>query len=375
MTAQDKNENAPAPKAAVKAPVPGNMPDEDFVAPGELLFDPVNPRMPLMRFENDAETIAYMMDSHDVDELVRAILATGWLDYEPLIVLKPTKQVLEGNRRLAALKLLTNAALRKQVGYSLPAIDNAKAVPDKVRIRYVPDRETARSFIGFKHVNGPVKWDAYAKARFAVEWLEDKGSLSEVSKALGDNHNTIRRLVDGWRVLQQAIEWGFKIDQRGAKKFSFSHLYTAVSRPTVRRFISLTDDLSDVLPKNPVPAERRVQLAQLMEWLYGQGPERPPVLRSQNPDLNRIAEVLASEGATAELVRSRNLDLAHEEVVPKSSRFVDALYDAIRSAEKAAGLHASYGGEALHFEAAQNLFATVRGLRDNMRKKIEGDDE
>lgn len=84
---------------------------------------------------------------------------------------------------------------------------------------------------------------------------------------------------------------------------------------------------------------------------------------------------MASQTATEELLRSRNLDLAHEEVVPKSSRFTDALYEAIRSAEKAAGLHASYNGDRIHFEAAQNLFATVRGLRDIMRKKLEGDED
>ncbi|TPI80440.1 hypothetical protein [Mesorhizobium sp. B2-8-9] len=176
-------------------------------------------------------------------------------------------------------------------------------------------------------------------------------------------------------MLQQSIEWGFSIEQRGAKRFSFSHLYTAVSRPSVRRYLNLTPDLSDVLPKDPVPADNRVKLTNLMGWLYGQGAEIPAVLQSQNPDLNRISEVLTSEQATSTLERSRNLDLAYEEVIPKSKRFVDALYDAIRSAEKAAGLHASYNGEAIHFEAAQNLFLTVRGMRDNMRRKLEGDDE
>lgn len=349
--------------------------DEDRQRPADLKFDPFNPRMPLMRFDSDADTVKFMIESHDVDELVRSILASGWLDYEPLIVQQGTNFVLEGNRRLAALKLIGLPALRAEVGYELPDIPNPKALPDKVRVQWVPDRKTARPFIGFKHVNGPVKWDAYAKARFAVEWLNDEGSIADVSRALGDNHSTVRRLVDGWRVLQQGIGWGFDIEQRGAKRFSFSHLYTAIARPSVRQYLGLTPELSDVLPNDPVPQANRVQLANLMGWLYGQGPDNPPVLRSQNPDLNRIVEVLSNEGATAELVRSRNLDLAFEEVVPKSSRFVDALFDAIRSAEKAAGLHASYNGDSATFEAAQNLLVTVRGLRDNMRTKLEGDDE
>lgn len=348
---------------------------DDTARPTDLHFDPINPRMPLMRFNDEVETIKYMMETHDVDELVRSILATGWLDYEPLIVEDATNQVLEGNRRLAALKLIGSEDLRARAGYQMPAIPNAKPLPDQIRVRRVPDRKTARAYIGFKHVNGPVKWDAYAKARFAVEWLDDEGQLVDVSRALGDTHNTIRRLVDGWRVLQQAIKWGFDINQRGARKFSFSHLYTAIARPSARTYLGLTTDLSDVLPSDPVPADHRVQLAEFMSWLFGQGQDKPPVLRSQNPDLNRIVEVLTSAAATSELVRSRNLDVAYEMVVPKSDRFADAVFDAIRGAEKAAGLHAYFAGDPMQFEAVQNLFATVRGLRDNMRKKIEGDED
>jgi hypothetical protein len=158
---------------------------------------------------------------------------------------------------------------------------------------------------------------------------------SEVSRALGDNHNTIRRLVDGWRVLQQAIGWGFDIEQRGTRRFSFSHLYTAVARPSVRQFLGLTEDLSDVLPTDPVPNEKRLDFLEFMSWLYGQGSDNPPILRSQNPDLNRIVEILGNATATAELRRSRNLTYAYDEVVPKSTRFVEALFDAIRSSERA----------------------------------------
>ena len=253
---------------------------DDYASPAELLFDPSNPRMPLMQFDKEEDAVKYMLEAYDVDELVRSILVTGWPDYEPLIVEETTKHVLEGNRRLAALKLIKSSKLRAATGYKLPDIPNPKPLPSDIRVRFVPDRKTARAFIGFKHVNGPVKWDAYAKARFAVSWLDDEGSLGEVSRALGDNHNTIRRLVDGWRVLQQAISWGFNIDQRGAKRFSFSHLYTAIARPSVRVYLGLTDNLTDVLPINPVPKDHRVQLTNFMSWLYGQGPDQPPVLRS-----------------------------------------------------------------------------------------------
>jgi hypothetical protein len=269
---------------------------DDQVAPGILKFDPTNPRMPMMRFDNEPDAIKFMLANYDVDELVRSILVTGWLDFEPLIVEKATNIVLEGNRRLAALKLIESKNLRDAVAYQLPAIEAPASLPATIRIRYVPDRKTARAYIGFKHVNGPVKWDAYAKARFAVEWLNDQGSLTDVSRALGDNHNTIRRLVDGWRVLVQATKWGFDIEKRSSPRFYFSHLYTAIARPSARAYLGLTDDMNDVLPTDPVPKEKRPDLIQFMTWLYGQG-ETAPVLRSQNPDLNHILEVLSSKAA------------------------------------------------------------------------------
>ena len=76
----------------------------------------------------------------------------------------------------------------------------------KFSVYYVGDREDARSFLGFKHINGPAKWDAYAKARFAAEWYDtSRGtSLSEIAKAIGDRHDTIKRMVSAIFVLDQA---------------------------------------------------------------------------------------------------------------------------------------------------------------------------
>src|ERR1043166_1387310 len=103
---------------APKANVPSSGVD-DTARPNDLRFDSANPRMPLMKFDTDGEAVRFMLENYDVDELVRSILVTGWLDYEPLIVEKPTLEVLEGNRRLAALKLIASADLRAEANYKL----------------------------------------------------------------------------------------------------------------------------------------------------------------------------------------------------------------------------------------------------------------
>src|ERR1035438_10451118 len=94
-----------------------------------------------------------------------------------------------------------------------------------------------------KHINGPHKWDALAKARFAADWYKnekDKGlTIAKIARRLGDNHDTVVRLVNGMFVLDQAAD--AKIydiqDRYPGKRFGFSHLYTALTRPGYREFL------------------------------------------------------------------------------------------------------------------------------------------
>lgn len=251
-----------------------------------LQFDLQNPRMPNEKFDSEDDIIRYLIDEFDIEEIVQSILYSGWIDYEPLVVNKSTNVVYEGNRRLAALRLITDPALRERVNYRLPAFNKTVTPPSEVRVRFVASRGEARRFLAFKHINGPLKWDAYAKAKYAAEWLSEGESVDVISRMLGDNHNTIRRLVVGYRVLEQSQrEELFNLNDRTKKRFAFSHLYTAVSRPAVRSFLGMADDDDEAVSSTPVPEEGREHLQQLMSWLYGQESKKEPtVIASQNPN-------------------------------------------------------------------------------------------
>src|SRR5690606_13174117 len=121
-------------------------------------------------------------------------------------------------------RLIADKDLRTKLQINLPSIEEPKPLPTEVRVLLVDDRDEARSFIGFKHINGPFKWDALAKAKYAAKWIEDGGGIENVSRTLGDNHNTVRRLVNGWFALQQASNDGFELTQITKKNFAFSHL-------------------------------------------------------------------------------------------------------------------------------------------------------
>jgi hypothetical protein len=339
----------------------------------DLRFDRENPRMPNVMLRDDDEVVRHLIDEFDVEELVQSILSSGWIDYEPLIIHRSTKTVYEGNRRLAALRLISDEGLRSRVGYRLPVVDNPAQPPKEVRVRYVDDRRAARRFIAFKHINGPFKWDAFAKAKYAAEWLAEGEDIEVVSKMLGDSHNTIRRMVTGFYVLEQAEDAGFNIEDRTKKRFSFSHLYTAVSRPSVRTFLNVADD-EDGLPTKPVPKEQKEQLLQLMSWLYGQESKKEPALvASQNPDLNRLVRVIENKEGLSSLIRYRRLDQAFEEVEPATARFKEALIAANKQCENALALSSHFDGDETQLSIVRNLATTVRNLRDAMMKKANED--
>jgi hypothetical protein len=352
--------------------------DETFEPHRFLHFDQHNPRSGDQVFANEDEVIQYLIQNADVDELVTSMQSAGWVDFEPLIVQENTLIVLEGNRRLAALRLLSDEGTRNRLGYKVPNDGSTPSLPENIRVRWVADRAQARAFIAFKHINGPFKWDALAKAKYAAQWLDDDGNLDVISKQIGDTHNTVLRLVNGWRVLEEATKEGFDPGDITARRFNFSHLYTALARPNTRAFLGLPEDPNGLLSKKPVPKAKLGQLTELMDWLYGQAKRgRQHVIKSQNPDLNRLVKILGSTQASAVLRSTKDFDRAFEIVEPASIRFEESLLGAANIAEKALGLvsHFDPTKQPSLLGTIKGLASTVRALRDQMRNKSEKDDE
>jgi len=133
------------------------MPDpaQELLDPATLHFDRENPRFAQHRYTTDEQIVRELYDQADVGELLQSILTGGYIDFEPLVVLRQGSIVLEGNRRLAALRLICDEQLRGRLKISLPKIDSPKPPPVQIRALVVEAREQARSFIGFKHINGP----------------------------------------------------------------------------------------------------------------------------------------------------------------------------------------------------------------------------
>lgn len=338
----------------------------------QLRFDKENPRFAGRTFANEDEIVKCLYDEMDVDEVIRSILSSGYVNFEPLIVKAEGKNyiVLEGNRRLAALRLISIPALCKKLKITLPVIPDAKAPPKKVKAWEVAHRNDARAFIGFKHINGPFRWDAFAKAQYAAKWLQDGADIGVISRTLGDTHNTVRRLVNGYFALEQAKAAGFDQSKATSKRFSFSHLYTALTRSGYREYLGLPDeDLSKPPKREPIPKAKTKELTTVMTWLYGQG-DSPALVQSQNPDLNKLNEVLLHPEAKKMLLAKQDLNAAYERVEPPATRFEDALLLASRQCEEAMKMSGHYSGDRTLLEVAENTNRTTKSLLVVMKDKL-----
>ena len=345
---------------------------DQFEPVERLKLDLRNPRAPDEQFSSQDEVLEYLLNFVDLNELIQSILGSGWLDYEPLIVLGDDNTVLEGNRRLAALRILKDSELRRRLKIGLDEEPTPNALPSTVRIRRVGSRSEARDYIGFKHINGAFKWDALAKAKYAAEWFHEGHDIKQISRRLGDGHNTVIRLVNGWSVLSQSLSQGFDLKETTKRGFAFSHLYTGLARPNVRRLLGLPyEDISAVLDRDPVPHDKLERLGQFMSWLYGQRNEAA-VIRAQNPDLNHLVEVVGNSNARAMLESTRDLAAAYDQVEDKDLRFSQSLMNTIKDAEDTLRLVPFYDGRADLMSAGDNLRRTVSTLHAAMKRAYEG---
>ena len=340
----------------------------------ELAFDARNPR--LAEFDTgggEPEIIKMLWEMMDVEELVLSIAASGYFPHEPVIVAMEggSNVVIEGNRRLAAVKLLRQPVPGRDFNARIPGISPERRESLDRIPGLLSTREEAWRYLGFKHVNGPAKWGSYAKSQYIADVHRNYGKpLDEIARQIGDTHNTVRRLYRGLMVIEQAERLGaFDRDDRWCGHFAFSHLYTGLPYPGINEFLDLQSASDET--QDPVPAERKGNLRELLAWMYGSKSEKKsPVIQSQNPHLRWLDAVLANREALAALRQGAELSLAFEISRPSSNLFEEALVAAKQHLEKARGiLSTGYDGSKELLRIAAAAADLAYDLHEEMERK------
>lgn len=347
----------------------------------QLRLDAANPRF-AGRTDADSQKdlVRILWKEFAADEIALSIAENDFFQSEPLFVVREgaSYTVVEGNRRLAAVLLLRNRQLRRELGAeSLPVLSPAKLRKlDYLPAIVYPDRESLWFMVGFKHIKGAKTWDSFSKAEF-IRRVHDnfRVPLKQIAERIGDYHSTVKRLYRGYELLEQAEKQaGFDKEDTARNRFFFSHLYTAADQSEFQHFLGIGAETS--LKPNPVRRSRLGELAELMTWLYGKrSTSTEPVVRRQNPDLNTLREVVGNRNALAALRNGRPLTRAHEIAVGDKRLFREALTDAKEDLKDAMStVTTGYSGEEDLFEVAEDAVSLAGNIREQMYLKFHGED-
>ena len=292
------------------------------VSIGKLFLDEQNPRLSSYDVRTQDEILDVLAREMSIDEIALSIAANGYYATERLLVIERDCDpagyytVIEGNRRLAAVQVLLDRRKRRRTGATdLPSLSAVRRRQlQTLPVSIFTDRQQLWPYLGFRHVNGPRAWDAFAKAEYVAMVHETyRVSVNEISERIGDRFATVQRMYLGYRLVRQAEEAGVfdRTDRFNERRFHFSHLYTAADQSPFKKFLGITKERSN--RRKPVPSRSLEKLGELLLWIYGsrsRGLE--PLVQRQNPDLNLLREAIGDEDALAAIRQGGGLRRAWE---------------------------------------------------------------
>lgn len=218
----------------------------------DLKLDPHNPRLPnkYIGITDETKVIDYLLKTGNIIELMKSISETGYSDAEPLLVVKDSDDkyiVIEGNRRLAAVKLLNMPHLAKVKLSSIEeVIGDAKTIPVEIPVLEYEKRTEILNYLGYRHITGVKDWGALEKARYLnelyklhVESCGVDNIYSVLAKMIGSKANYVQKLHQALTLYLYAndeIYFGSGLDE---EEISFSFLTTALGYTSIVEYIEL----------------------------------------------------------------------------------------------------------------------------------------
>ncbi|MEA2370724.1 MAG: hypothetical protein QOH12_1118 [Solirubrobacteraceae bacterium] len=349
---------------------------------GDLRLDPENPRLHRFTLEegllDEPAMVEALLARFDPEPVGRSIVEFGFFATEPLIVFPEggAYVVAEGNRRLVALKLLLDPLLREAVEAGDEWNRLAAALqthPERVSrlttipCQEVPDRRAAAPIIGYRHIVGILKWDAFEKSAFVVKLLEDDPTrgFEQVGELVGESPRRIQRRFRDWLVLKQAEEAGVRIAEAQAE---FGRWERAMNAKGVREYIgarspTVMQPASDTA--YDAPSE---QMAKLLSFLYGE-PGGPDRLFTDTRKIDELSVALQTDDGVRILETDRDLERAFEAAGGRRDFVLKGLAKALTGLQQAATDYPEHAAD----EAVQMAILAIREQLDQLQVGVVAD--
>jgi len=345
-----------------------------------LDFDPDNPRFFRLNDASSVESVINeMLDDESVQDLMLSIGQKGYFEGEPLLVVASKNGryiVVEGNRRLAAVKLLNGEiAPPTRRTASISAIRTDTAVPPPVELPCLeyPARRDVLRYLGYRHITGIKEWDSLSKAKYLAqlraEFYNDiplANQLKSLAKDIGSRSGYVGQLLTAlslYTIAEERRFFGLPIEE---KDIEFSYLTTALNYPGITEWFGL-ESRTDI----EMPTINTENLKKSFAWMFSKDQQGRTIL-GESRNLRELAAIVASVDAIKVLEDTGKLSEAFlytdgpqaalEKAIENTAERVRIVWNML---PKTRPLTTS------HYSLVDSLFQDIRDIRKYIQDKLE----
>ena len=351
----------------------------EYIETLKLNFDPENPRFYRLNDQSSIETvIEEMLNDEGVQDLMNSIGHKGYFEGEPLLVIKEGSKltVVEGNRRLAAVKLLNQQlSPPPKRRNSIKQIREDADMPPATELPFIlyENRRDVMRYLGYRHITGIKEWDSLSKAKYLAylrgefyNKLSIKEQLRALSKDIGSTPSYVGKLLTalGLHERAEANEY-FKLPMSN-KDVVFSYITTAIGYAKITEWLALSSpkdiEMKDLDMKN---------LKKLFSWMFVKDQQGHTII-GESRKLSEVAAIVADTEAVEMLENTGS----REEAFLYSSGPQEALNKALNKAGKSmqAAWNLLLKTDPLteeHLYTSEDLFGKVKDIRNHIRNKLD----
>lgn len=380
--------------------------------PIELIdLDSLNPRIVSYTDGNKTlsqiDLIKILYEYFDTQTVAMSLVANGYFDEEPIIIVPNSipegfsfdaypdpdtlaaeiKQlvreglmrftVVEGNRRVSTIKLLLDQELREKIGVekSYPSAIIPNTIED---IRNIPciiykNRDEVSTYLGVRHIAGLLKWEAFAKAAYINETIEneiqrgieDSVAVTKVQEIVGDRSDTIRKQYVAYKLFLEARD-DLNFDVRPLIN-NFSLVTVLYNSPGIREYLNVNSYAKVNLKERIVPTEYLNNFENVLTWIFGNSRtgERPVLTDSRNIT-NKLSYIVNNESARDYLIKYKDLEGAFEHTNGEKEFLARNLTKAARAIQTSLQFAYKYKNDEVLLKQVQDLEEMLNALKSNL---------
>ena len=359
-----------------------------FVSLDTLFLDRENPRLPTGVERSQQAMLEYLAETASIDELISSIGEHGYFPGEPLIVVPKDEAqsnnkwtVVEGNRRLVALKILQNPDLVPALPARLKNLTvNPRHKSHTIPVVILDKRDDALSYLGYRHITGIKEWPPLAKARYMQQIFERTSAETEVNdryrevaNVIGSRRDHVKRSLSALSVYRQVEENDFyNIGGLNEESIKFAVFSTALADTRIGSFIGLSNGDED----GTIEGLNSDHVRELVEWLFkpdSQFGGKAKVAESR--DIRKLSAVVENQVALKSLRQGATLQFAWQQTEGFRKEFMHLLFQADTALTVAAGLVATIDFDEDALEIARRIRENIKLIGGNLADKQKRDED